>query len=150
VTVALSLRGDEAEDGLCDNQKRLNVLFWNLVDGLTSIFLTYCDNTSLAMRLTDQQLAIIKTTASQVFGEATGVWLFGSRVNDNARGGDIDLYIEPPIEDVDALVEAKLRFMMEMHKKMGEQKIDVVIRRPQSEADLPIYRVAKQTGVKLS
>lgn len=101
------------------------------------------------MRLTPHQLSVIKTTA-KIFGVSTGVWLFGSRVDDAARGGDIDLYIEPALTDADAIVDAKLRFMMEMHKKLGEQKIDVVIRNPQSDHDLPIYQVARQTGVKLS
>ena len=91
------------------------------------------------MRLTNQQLSIIKTTATQLFGASTGVWLFGSRVDDAARGGDVD-----------AIVDAKLRFLMEMHKKLGERKIDVVICRPDSNNDLPIYRVAKETGIKLS
>ena len=102
------------------------------------------------MRLTNQQLSIIKTTATQLFGVSTGVWLFGSRVDDTARGGDIDLYIELIISNVDAIVDAKLRFMMEMHKKLGERKIDVVICRPESNNDLAIYRVAKETGIKLS
>jgi predicted nucleotidyltransferase len=101
------------------------------------------------MRLTDQQLSIIKTAANEFFGVSTGVWLFGSRVDDAARGGDIDLYIEPATGNVDAIVDAKLRFMMEMHKKLGEQKVDVVIFRPESNQNLPIYQVAKQSGIKL-
>ena len=30
----------------------------------------------------------------QLFGEAASLYLFGSRIDDDKRGGDIDLYIE--------------------------------------------------------
>jgi hypothetical protein len=40
--------------------------------------------------------------------------------------------------------------LVEIHKEMGEQKIDVVIRRAGCAENLPIYRVAKQTGVRLT
>lgn len=102
------------------------------------------------MRLTDKQRAIICATVAETFGATADVWLFGSRVDDSKRGGDIDLYIEPAAHNAKELVEAKLRFLVEMHKRMGEQKIDVVIRRAGCEESLPIYRIAKQTGVRLS
>ena len=40
----------------------------------------------------DQQTAI-RTTVAETFGEEANIWLFGSRVDDNKRGGDIDLLI---------------------------------------------------------
>jgi predicted nucleotidyltransferase len=49
------------------------------------------------MRLSDFQRQIILESAAHHFGQETQVWLFGSRVNDEAKGGDIDLYIEPQI-----------------------------------------------------
>ena len=78
------------------------------------------------------------------------VWLSGSRVDDAARGGDIDLYIEAATDNADEVIEAKLGFLVALYKKLGEQKIDVMIRRPGFKENLPIYQVAKQTGVKLS
>jgi hypothetical protein len=47
------------------------------------------------------------------------------------------------------LIAAKLQFMAELHKKLGEQKIDVVLHRDNADSQLPIYRIAKQTGVLL-
>lgn len=41
------------------------------------------------MRLTDQQHATIRSIATETFGAGAGVWLFGSRVDDSKRGGDI-------------------------------------------------------------
>lgn len=102
------------------------------------------------MRLSDQQRAIIRAAVAENFGAEANVWLFGSRVDDAAKGGDIDLYIEPVTDNADEIVESKLRFLVSMYKKLGEQKIDVVIHRPGCTVNLPIYQIAKQTGVKLS
>ena len=46
------------------------------------------------MRLTPSQHSAIRTTATEIFGEDVIIWLFGSRVDDDKRGGDIDLLIE--------------------------------------------------------
>lgn len=46
------------------------------------------------MRLTEAQCKLIKFTVADVIGEESRVWLFGSRVDDTKRGGDIDLLIE--------------------------------------------------------
>lgn len=83
------------------------------------------------------------------FGQSAQVWLFGSRVDEQSKGGDIDLYIEPEIQDPAELVDAKLHFLLELHKKLGQQKIDVVIRRAECKEDLPIFRIAKETGLPL-
>lgn len=101
------------------------------------------------MRLSDQQRSIIHTAVTENFGAGASVWLFGSRVDDAARGGDIDLYIESTTGNAEEIVESKLRFLVSMYKKLGEQKIDVVIRRQGCTDNLPIYNIAKQTGVKL-
>ena len=49
---------------------------------------------STIMRITEKdQKAIVKAT-HQNFGERVEVYLFGSRVDESKKGGDIDLYIE--------------------------------------------------------
>lgn len=48
------------------------------------------------MRLSKQQTDIIIREAKDIFGPDACVKLFGSRMDDNKRGGDIDLLIELP------------------------------------------------------
>jgi len=48
------------------------------------------------MRLNPDQVQVIRDAANAAFGRGTAVWLFGSRVNDAKRGGDIDLVVEQP------------------------------------------------------
>jgi len=69
-------------------------------------------------------------------------------VDDSARGGDIDLYVEPEIREVDDIMAAKLDTLLVLHQLLGEQKIDLVINRKAGKV-LPIYKVAKKTGVAL-
>ena len=45
------------------------------------------------MRLTPDEIEIIRSSARRHFGEGCTVRLFGSRVDDTLRGGDIDLHI---------------------------------------------------------
>jgi len=46
------------------------------------------------MRLNDDQIQAIRQAATSAFGQGTSVWLFGSRVDDAKKGGDIDHGIE--------------------------------------------------------
>ncbi|MFI3137848.1 MAG: nucleotidyltransferase domain-containing protein [Methylococcaceae bacterium] len=100
------------------------------------------------MRLTIFQQTTISENARRYFGESTRVWLFGSRVDDAEKGGDIDLYIEPENQEMAALALAKLHFLRALHSTLGEQKIDVVLR-PADAKILPIYQIAKKTGIQL-
>jgi predicted nucleotidyltransferase len=101
------------------------------------------------MRLTEQQRGIIRTTITETFGAETRVWLFGSRVDDNQRGGDIDLLIETDQNDVEAIVRAEISFLSRVQSKLGEQKIDVLLDYPSRKIRPPIFSVARQTGILL-
>lgn len=100
------------------------------------------------MRLTTKQQTQTHDCLKKYFGAGTRIWLFGSRLDDKARGGDIDLYIEPGLQDPAALADAKLYALRELHQLFGEQKIDLVIRR-KSSPDRPIYKVALERGVRI-
>ena len=46
------------------------------------------------MRLSIEELKIIRDSAVKYFGKNSKIYLFGSRTDDKKRGGDIDIYIE--------------------------------------------------------
>ena len=95
------------------------------------------------MRLTEFEIkSIIKSFRAHF--ERGDIYLFGSRVDDRQKGGDIDLYIDTP--DSDALFEKKLQMLRDIKAKIGEQKIDVII---SSDKQRPIEEEASKKGVKL-
>lgn len=100
------------------------------------------------MRITSQAQAAIIQTFQNFFSADDHIWLFGSRVDDTKRGGDIDLYIETQENDTRKLHDQKIKFLVNLEKKIGEQKIDVVIKTPQKI--LPIHEEARKTGVLLA
>jgi predicted nucleotidyltransferase len=51
------------------------------------------------------------------------VYLFGSRTDDTARGGDIDLLV---LSKRIGLMK-KLEILAHLHEKLGERKIDLII-----------------------
>ena len=100
------------------------------------------------MRLTSFQQQTICDKARHYFGNMTQVWLFGSRVDDSKRGGDINLYIEPENQDISLIAMAKLHFLRSLHSELGEQKIDIVLRLANAKT-LPVYDIAKENGIQL-
>ncbi len=73
--------------------------------------------------------------------------LFGSRVDDNKKGGDIDLYIQPntPLDAKERL-DKKSKFRIKLQDKIGEQKIDIVISKDKNSS---IEKEALRTGIIL-
>ena len=100
------------------------------------------------MRLTEKQVQVIKASLLKYFGADTQIWLFGSRARDHERGGDIDLYLETGTMTAEAVIDAKIKALVAIKKQLGDQKIDMVIRKGEQSID-PIHLEAKQTGVKL-
>jgi len=95
------------------------------------------------MRLTQKQLTAIKTNFTNFF-HGGKIYLFGSRVDDANKGGDIDLYIS--IEDKNNLAYKKIQFLAKLKREIGEQKIDVVFDYGQ---DRLIDKKAKLEGIEL-
>ena len=96
------------------------------------------------MRLTKDAVRSIHNSVQDVC-EGAEVWLFGSRVDDHKKGGDIDLYIEMERE---IQITEQLRLMSRLQRVLGFRKIDLVIRTP-SSPDRSIFQTAKNTGVRL-
>jgi predicted nucleotidyltransferase len=99
------------------------------------------------MRLAPEQIKIIHDSALAIAGPHARVRLFGSRLDDTALGGDVDLLLE--IDEVvtePALMAA--RFAAAVSRSMQGRKIDVVILAP-NLMKLPIHTHAVNHGVLL-
>jgi len=99
------------------------------------------------MRLTATQRQIICHTSTEIFGAGVGVWLFGSRVDDARRGGDIDIMLDIPTP-VTAPALLKARFAAKVTRLLQGRKVDVLLSAP-NLMRLPIHDAAFQQGQQL-
>ena len=91
--------------------------------------------------------ATITDTASKVFGEQATVWLFGSRLDDAAKGGDIDLLIKLELPTANkARLAARYNALLQM--KLGMQKFDILVIDPLTVLK-QIHQQALFKGVQL-
>ena len=95
------------------------------------------------MRVTTKEQEVIKSYAMSIFGDGSSVYIFGSRADDTKRGGDIDIYIETSEDDI---LDKKIQYLVELEKKLGEQRVDIVINNNKDQK--PIFEIARR-GVKL-
>lgn len=90
---------------------------------------------------------MIKSAAQRVLGSPARVWLFGSRVDDAQKGGDIDLLVE-----TDAALPNRAQAICKIYAAiimaLGERKVDVLLKDGQT-SDAPIFQIARRTGVQL-
>jgi hypothetical protein len=99
------------------------------------------------MRLSHEQAEQIRQLTRQVAGEQALVRLFGSRLDDAARGGDVDLLLElPQAVDNPALLAAQLSALVS--RALHGRKVDVLLSAP-NLLRLPIHEVAFKEGVLL-
>ncbi|MGE0566265.1 MAG: nucleotidyltransferase domain-containing protein [Gammaproteobacteria bacterium] len=101
------------------------------------------------MRLTERESQEIRNAVSRHFGADAAVRVFGSRADDSKRGGDIDLYVETDMADAERIFRSEMALLVDLNLTLGEQKIDLVVRRRGEPPTLPIHRVAKETGILL-
>ncbi len=99
------------------------------------------------MRLQPQHILAIKQLTQDIFGSQAVVRLFGSRLDDTVRGGDVDLHIDCP-ERVESPALAISRLGAACSRAMFGRKVDVVLSAP-GLSELPIHRVAKAEGIVL-
>lgn len=105
------------------------------------------------MRLSPQQ---VETIVSSILGvteneSILGIHLFGSRTDPQAKGGDIDLWIETNGAPQDARLFSR-RVRLALEKSLGEQKIDVVVaslQEPRDEPQAAFLRLISESKVTL-
>ena len=96
------------------------------------------------MRITEAEAQAAVNVVRKHLGESAAVWLFGSRVDDAQKGGDIDIYAETSAENI-ALPTARARG--ELADILGRH-VDLVV--DNHTKDLPVSDIAKKQGVRLA
>lgn len=93
------------------------------------------------MRLSKFEIDTIKQGVFALDPKAR-VYLFGSRTDDNKKGGDIDLLIlSDKLKPID-----KIKIKAQIFKKLEEQKIDILISK---DTKKPFVQLALTQGVPL-
>ncbi len=81
------------------------------------------------MRLSAAERRAVESASGETLTAGTRVLLFGSRLDDSRRGGDIDLLIDlpAPLLSADDTVERRTRFTARLYRLLEERRIDVVM-----------------------
>ncbi len=96
------------------------------------------------MRLTKQQTHIITQTVTRLIGIDAAVYVFGSRLNDQTKGGDIDLLIE---SDTPLSLIHRAQIKMELESQLG-LPVDIVAK-TRGVATTPFQSIAQSHSVQL-
>ena len=97
------------------------------------------------MRLNVEEKNKIIQYAKVFFGNEANLYLFGSRVDDAKKGGDIDLFLESE-EIID--MQTQIQFLTAIYKDTTQREVDFLIKIP-TPKNLPIYKIAKKEGILL-
>lgn len=95
------------------------------------------------MRISREQIDFLKKEIKAILPDAV-VYLFGSRTDDNKKGGDIDVMI---LSDKRLRWKEKARIRWRYFEKYGEQKLDIVSSTFKEED--PFKQIVLQEGIRL-
>lgn len=96
------------------------------------------------MRLTREQIRLIIQTVSRLGSGPAEVYLFGSRLDDHARGGDIDLLV---VGDTALGLIDRARLKLELETSIGVP-VDIVAQ-GRDELPTPFQTIARSRAVRL-
>jgi hypothetical protein len=100
------------------------------------------------MRLLPEQIEHVVTASRELLGADARVWLFGSRVHDDVRGGDIDLLVEAK-QPVEQPVTLAAQLTARLQRRLGDRRIDVLVTAADAAPE-PIHCIARAEGVLLT
>lgn len=93
------------------------------------------------MRLTPGEVRAIRDEVARLDPDAE-VYLFGSRTDDQARGGDVDLWVRSGRIGY----EDGLRLKIRIEERLGDRHVDLVVN---AGEDHPLASVVAETGIRL-
>lgn len=96
------------------------------------------------MRVSEEQIGSIRHIVGDIAGPTARVRVFGSRLRDDAAGGDLDLLVELP-DAVENPAELAARLSARISRSMYGRKVDVLLVAPNLRR-LPIHEVALEEG----
>ena len=99
------------------------------------------------MRLNANIQKIIKTEVLNLIDTNCTIRLFGSRIDDSQRGGDIDLLIESPVI-IKNRVQLECKLAARLYIKLGGRKVDILIKDSLTPIK-PIHQQAMEQGIIL-
>ncbi len=99
------------------------------------------------MRLTPVQRQQLRQQLAQRVGEDCEFLVFGSRLRDDVKGGDLDLLVRSP-RPVDDRVYTEALLGAVAERVMDGRKVDLLLIDPNTTL-YPIHRAALQTGEPL-
>jgi predicted nucleotidyltransferase len=102
------------------------------------------------MRLTQGAILTVKRLVAETYGPGATVRLFGSRVDDAGRGGDVDLLVELPGAEPPGLDPfwTPIRLRRRLEEALRGRKVDLLVHRSREPAPA-IVEIARETGVRL-
>ena len=99
------------------------------------------------MRLSTEQRVALRAHFSHEVGADCEVLLFGSRADDNQRGGDVELLVRLP-RPLQRPVWLAARLAAHAVRLLGGRRVDVLLLDPATKLQ-PIHAAALATGVVL-
>ena len=96
------------------------------------------------MRLQKRIIDMIKQSIFDSFGDVD-IYLFGSRVDDSKKGGDIDIAVDTDISRT-VFRKNKAKFISNLIRIGFDLKIDVV---PYNTKDILLHRQIQQNSLKI-
>ena len=99
------------------------------------------------MRLSQKAQQIIRKTVQEIFGPQVRVSVFGSRIDNTAKGGDIDLLVQSA-EPIEQRERKALRLVARLQVRLGDQPFDVLVLDPNTTRQ-PVHEEELRTGIRL-
>ena len=97
------------------------------------------------MRLKQSIKEQIIRYSEKCFGNKVKLYLFGSRIYDEKKGGDIDLFLDAKYE---VGIQDQINFLRDIYKYVTQRKVDLLIKTPQKKV-IAIVDTAIKEGVLL-
>lgn len=103
------------------------------------------------MRLKESEIySLMQVFRSFGLLPACKVLLFGSRIDEMKRGGDIDLLLVCPETLYSSILEKKFRIKAELEFAVGEQRVDLTLATPQKLESDPFLVSIRPSAIEIS